>query len=74
MAPRTTSHLTSSIPSGSGLAHVLHVLHRGLALGIDDHPLEGLVVPRLVDEAGSGSLELVVPAAGAPDLDLQVVV
>ena len=61
-------------PLRPGLAHVLHVLDRGLALGVVDDPLQELAVPRLVDQAGAGPLELVAHAAGAPDLHVEVLV
>ena len=41
-------------------------------IGIVDQPVEKPVVPLLVDEPGARALKLVAHAAGAPDVDVDV--
>ena len=44
----------------------------GKPIGIIDQPVEECVVPLLVDQAGARSLKLMAHAAGAPDMDVDV--
>src|SRR5688572_11722196 len=52
----------------AGLAHVLDVRHFGEICWILDQAIEKTVVPFLVDEPGTRTLQLMAHAAGAPDL------
>src|SRR5574337_1094114 len=54
------------------LAHVFDVRHLREAARIVDQPVEEPVVPFLVDQARARPLKLMAHAAGAPDLDIEI--
>ena len=56
----------------SRLADIFDVRHLREALGVVDQPVEEVVIPLLVDEAGARSLKLMAHAAGAPDMDVDI--
>src|SRR5215831_15765297 len=59
-------------PLGARLAHVLDVRHQCQVVRVADQPVEERVVERGVDEPGARALQLVAHAAGAPDVDREV--
>src|SRR5215813_1461998 len=59
-------------PLGARLAHVLDVRHQRQAVRVGHQPVEKHLVERGVDEARTGPLQLVAHAAGAPDVDREV--
>src|SRR5271170_2240082 len=59
-------------PLGARFADVLDVRHERQVVRVADQPVEERVVERGVDEARAGPLELVAHAAGAPDVNREV--
>src|SRR5215831_7940428 len=59
-------------PLGARLAHVLDMRHQRQVVRVADQPVEERVVELGVDEPGARALQLVAHAAGAPDVDREV--
>jgi hypothetical protein len=64
--------MTSSIPLGARFPHVLEVRHERQVVRVANQPVEERVVKFGVDEPGTRALQLVTHAAGAPDVDGEV--
>ena len=74
MAPRMISHMTSSIPSEPASRTYSMCGTSAQVVRVGDQPVEERVVELRVDEARAGPLQLVAHAAGAPDVDREVLV
>src|SRR5215831_9794457 len=59
-------------PLRARLAHVLDVRHQRQVVRVADQPVEERVVEPGIDEPGARPLQLVAHAAGAPDVDREV--